>query len=284
MFTQAMPTLAQSLQGSLPQQAIRQLMQVLGNCNQPLEHRGPVAVTPGPLGREAGPGFYGSGAWGPDQLGELVNASSLFNNGAFIDSTVNNNHFGGDQFLFNNNTEFISNFFPTTFVIGQPGAAGSDGAAGAAGGTGRDGAPGAEGINGVDGAPGIIAVIQLDGRDGAAGPAGAPGQPGRDGDAGLVGPPGLPGRDGLAGGYRLQAKEKQITIQLTKVTVEDKTVSISLPAYKIDPESCDVVIDDEQAPVPYDITIPVAEVEEGVIPYNFQVPDTPALLAKPFYP
>lgn len=273
MFTQAMPALAQSLQGALPQQAVRQLMQVLGNCNQPLQHRGAVSISPGPLRREAGPGYYGDGAWGPDQLGGINNAASIFNNNAFIDSTATNNHFGGDQFLFNNNSEFITNLFPTTVVIGQPGTPGRDGLAGAAGRNGLDGAPGTDGVNGVDGAPGI-GLRGLAGRDGAAGAAGAAGPAGLRGNDGLPGPPGRPGRDGLGGGYRLALQRADIINFKVTVLPQD----IKVPTYKFDTETCDVVAKDEAEWLTVQVS-PKAEIKPADITLReFQ------LLDKPGYP
>jgi len=40
--TQAAPQIVKALAGVLPDGAVRQLMQALGNCNQPFTSRGPV--------------------------------------------------------------------------------------------------------------------------------------------------------------------------------------------------------------------------------------------------
>ena len=239
MFTQAMPALASSLQGALPAAAVRQLMQVLGNCNQPLVHRGPVAIRPGPMGRESGPAYYSNRAWSPDQYQNLLNPGGVYNNNAFIDSGVTNNHFGGDDFLFNNSVEFITNTFPTSVVIGQPGTPGRDGLSGTSGANGIDGAPGAAGAAGADGAPGAAGRDGRggrDGRDGFDGVAGPPGLPGLDG---LPGRPGRPGRDGIAGGYEL--KESQGSGSLVVQSVSVKQATALVPKYQFDATECELV-------------------------------------------
>lgn len=241
MLTQAMPALASALQGVMPEAAVRQVMQALGNCNQPLEHRGPVSFRPSDQFRQSEPGVYRGGAWNPNEYQSLVDAPQALNNRGFVDTPytqnrygdsiyeTTNNHFGGDNFLLNTSAEFASNFFQTFFVIGQPGGGASfpnqnnfafqGGSSSLSFGDtgsyyGRDGVDGAAGLNGVDGAPGANGIDGARGRDGfgVIGPAGRPGEPGRDGAVGaagragvdgFAGPPGRPGRDGLAGGYDL---------------------------------------------------------------------------------
>jgi hypothetical protein len=198
MFTQAMPSLAQSLQGALPQAAVRQLMQVLGNCNQPLQHRGPLSVSPALNRREVTPGVFGGDpSWPPEIVNMLTNTNNIFNNQSFVDGpSYTSNNFAGDQFLFNNAAEFITNNFPVTVVMGQPGTPGLDGRDGLAG------VNGANGISGMDGVPGVAGVAGAAGSAGAAGVAGAAGLNGFDGIAGvngLDGPPGALGAAGAAG-------------------------------------------------------------------------------------
>lgn len=236
MLTQAMPSLADSLQGALPAQVVRQMMQVLGNCNQPLEHRGPVAINPSRLGKEAGPGYYGSGSWSPEQFQALLNPGGVYNNNAFIDSTVNNSHFGGDQFLFNNDANFVTNNFPTTIVLGQPGTPGRDGISGVSGTNGVDGAPGAVGASGVsgsDGAPGAA------GADGAIGPAGPPGARGES----IPGLPGQPGRDGAAGILEVRDPGRRIPLPtfVSAVVAVPQVQEFKVPSYIFDSDACDVV-------------------------------------------
>jgi hypothetical protein len=70
MFTQQMPAFARALDGALSPGAVRQLMQVFGNCNQPLEHRAPVTIranalqSPGWGGGMGGGGNPGNGVYG----------------------------------------------------------------------------------------------------------------------------------------------------------------------------------------------------------------------------
>jgi hypothetical protein len=253
MFTQAMPALAQSLNGVLPPQAVRQIMQAFGNCNQPLEHRGPISVNPAPGRRQQG-GVYTDSPWSPNNFTNLTNnfGGDFFNNNVFVDTATNNSFFGGDNFLFNNNQEFITNNFPTTVVFGQPGATGAAGAAGAVGAAGLaglaglngfDGAPGVGGQNGVDGAPGALFLIREDGQAGRDGADGPPGQQGRNGFDGLVGPPGRRGRDGLQGGYELKEGLRGIPLGrlVTDVVAIPVTGTVSVPTYEFDAENCEVV-------------------------------------------
>jgi hypothetical protein len=285
MFTQAMPALAQALQGVMPAAAVRQLMQTLGNCNQPLEHRGPISFNPDPLRRESGPGYYGGGAWSPEQLAGLLDGNRILGNSGYVDfGGSTNNFFGGDSFLFNNNSQFITNNFPTQVVIGQPGSPGRDGSDGRAGADGRfgrdgvDGAPGAAGEAGRDGFSGRSGRDGRDGRDGEAGAAGAPGQPGADG---LPGPPGRPGRDGLRGGYQLQqGLREKVDIKKPLVFVPPFTVKVMVPTYTFDAEECEVVQDGEEEiesePVELDILVDD--------PPPIFVPSVPRLVPKDTYP
>lgn len=46
MLTRTMPSVMRALQGSLDSQTLKAFTQALGNCNQPLEHRGDIAAQP----------------------------------------------------------------------------------------------------------------------------------------------------------------------------------------------------------------------------------------------
>lgn len=70
MLTQAMPALAQALSGVLPDAAVRQLMQALGNCQQSLSHRGSVSLDPVQSTGKAG--LRRPGAWNPAQYTRLL--------------------------------------------------------------------------------------------------------------------------------------------------------------------------------------------------------------------
>jgi hypothetical protein len=175
MFTQSMPALAQALSGALPEAALRQLMQSLGNCQQPLTHRGSVNFQP-PEATGAG-GLARPGAWKTSDYRDLLpNAGQDvfvdmpgYGGGGGITNTNNydgnqfsfpinqdfnyTNYFGGDTFnvagdstfnnTFNNNittSTLTTNNINATYInntyVGQAGRDGVDGAAGAAG---RDG-------------------------------------------------------------------------------------------------------------------------------------------------
>jgi hypothetical protein len=109
MFTQSMPQLAQALSGALPEAALKQLMQALGNCQQPLTHRGSVNFVP-PTTTGVG-GLKKSGSWNPAQYQNLMpNAGSQ----GYVDmpsngptTTVNNtSNYAGGNFSFPMNQEF----------------------------------------------------------------------------------------------------------------------------------------------------------------------------------
>lgn len=234
MLTQTMPALARALTGVMPEAAIRQVMQALGNCNQPLEHRGPVSFRPSDQFRQTGAGVYQGGAWNPGDYQQLIDAPNAINNRGFIDTPytqnrwgdsshqTTNNNFLGDNFLFNTNATLAANFFQSFVMLGQPGAVGifpfqpafnfqftapslsfGDGSSY----YGRDGVDGAAGLSGVNGSPGANGIDGARGRDGFGiiGPAGPPGgagqagAAGRDGRVGFDGLPGLPGRQGRPG-------------------------------------------------------------------------------------
>ena len=219
MLTQLMPALARSLSGTMSDQQVRSLMQSLGNCNQPLEHRGEVSFTP-QMPRSTGGGTYNSEYWNWSDFGDIVNLGDNINNfggdsfthfggnntynnitnrntynntsNSFNEYSTFNYNYGGDTFndfsdrrtirlgdVFNRAGDTIINI-----VNNPPGLPGRDGR------DGRDGADGSRGDRGEAGAPGER------GRDGIsivgpAGPAGADGRDGRDGLPGPAGPPGV---------------------------------------------------------------------------------------------
>jgi hypothetical protein len=258
MFTQAMPALVNAMSGSMSQNAMRQLMQVLGNCNQPLEHRGPVAINTN--ARQSERGVYDGGRWDPGQFQNIANGPSIFNNNAFVDSRVNNSFFGGDEFLFKSTNEFINNNLFQTIILGGPS---TPGAAGAAGANGVDGAPGAVGAAGAAGRAGI-GFVGAPGQRGTDGPAGPPGQRGFDGLGGLPGRPGRDGRDGIGGGYTLSERSRGVPLRgvLDGVSVQI-TGTVNVPVF--DPETCDVT----ETSVPIDAQ---AEVQETRADYSIPVP------------
>jgi len=169
VFTQSMPALAQALSGALPEEALRQLMQSLGNCQQPLTHRGAINLQQ-PASTGVG-GLARPGAWSPsDYSGFLPTAGQ----DVFVDiagdknyNTNNTNNYGGHQFNFPINQDFTYNnyFGGDTFNVAGDSTFNNTFTNNAnttrlnveyinntyVGGDGRDGAAGANGFNGMDG-------------------------------------------------------------------------------------------------------------------------------------
>ncbi len=114
MFTQSMPQLAQALSGALPEAALRQLMQALGNCQQPLSHRGAVNIQP-PNTTGAG-GLARPGVWRTSDYRDLLPTAGQ---DTFVDvagdtynNTNNTNNYDGHQFNFPINQDFnYNNYF-----------------------------------------------------------------------------------------------------------------------------------------------------------------------------
>jgi len=105
MFTQSMPALAQALSGALPEAALRQLMQSLGNCQQPLTHRGAVNIQPA---RTTGVGGLARpGTWRTSDYQDLLPTAGrngffdIAGGGRLSGGTTNNtNNYDGHQFYF----------------------------------------------------------------------------------------------------------------------------------------------------------------------------------------
>lgn len=213
MLTQSMPAVIRALQGVLPPAAVKQLTQALGNCNQPLTHRGAVNLQPASP-RQTGPGTYGGGQWSVNEYGDLIQQDSQsFYDMADYSSNWNSYNYGGDSFYFPTTQNFnvINNFAPggtnlggetvaeriftrEIVFLGPPGADGVDGI------DGRDGRDELPGLAGQDGADGIDGLAGAAGAAGAAGPPGARGAGGAGGAAGRPGAPGVAGRNGRDGG------------------------------------------------------------------------------------
>lgn len=181
MFTQQAPSLVRALREVLTPGQLEQLTTSLGNCQQPLAHRGPVHLAPpASLGRNQR-GVYGPGAWDPARHPGLVPAAGspglyeiggmqppVWNSGNRYASGFNfpteqffalNNYLGGPQVYINNsNIENITN----------------------------------QNLQGGTASFNSVAVLSLNGQQ-LPGPAGPPGAPGQDGL------PGAPGEDGIVG-------------------------------------------------------------------------------------
>ena len=177
MLTQLMPALARSLGNTLNQNDLRSLMQVLGNCNQPLQHRGPVNLAPTMPQFGAGGGMYNGDYWNWNEYNNVINHSdeNVFNDFLYNDnrdfSTIRLGDINTTN-VFNEGNQTIINL-----INNPPGQRGDPGEKGDTGDPGRDG------LDGRDGRDGLSIV----------GPAGPPGQDGADGRDGLQGPAGPPG-------------------------------------------------------------------------------------------
>lgn len=177
MLTQLMPALARSLGNTLNQNDLRSLMQVLGNCNQPLQHRGPVNLAPTMPQFGAGGGMYNGDYWNWNEYNNVINHGdeNVFNDFSYNDnrdfSTIRLGDINTTN-VFNEGNQTIINL-----INNPPGQRGDPGEKGDTGDPGRDG------LDGRDGRDGLSIV----------GPAGPPGQDGADGRDGLQGPAGPPG-------------------------------------------------------------------------------------------
>jgi hypothetical protein len=189
VLTAAMPAVTNALRGVLPPNALKQLTQALGNCNQDLTHRGNVVIQPdGWLNRANNNGVFDSLPPTSREYNEYV---TPYLPGDVIDSPYNNSY--------NTNIDYGD---VITVLGGPPGADGSAGRAGVDGVAGVNGLDGRDGSDGSDGAPGSPGAAGTAGGDGAAGP---PGFPGAAGAAGRDGRDGAAGRDGRDGNVNIDA-------------------------------------------------------------------------------
>lgn len=120
--TQSMPALARALAGYLPDAAVRQLMQALGNCNQPYTSRGAQNFQGAEqIGNTNG--VYGGGPWNPADYPTLLPPAGSpgqydvagpggWQGGNFYGGSSNINNYGGNTFLFPTNQEFnLNNYY-----------------------------------------------------------------------------------------------------------------------------------------------------------------------------
>lgn len=227
MLTQLMPAMARAFGNSISDQQLRSLMQALGNCNQPLEHRGEVAL-PQQMPRGSGNGgMFNGDYWNWTEYGDLVNPGNNINlntgnpinvNGDTVtypnnadggNYVVNRGNRGGNNYFsdsnsFNEVSNFAYNYGGDAFfdmsdrstirlgdIFNQAGDTVINLINNPPGRPGRDGRDGRDGLDG------------LDGRAGERGEAGVPGQRGAPG-LGFIGPAGPPGQTGPAGQDGLQ--------------------------------------------------------------------------------
>jgi hypothetical protein len=182
MLTQSMPAVIDALRSVLSPGELQNLTQALGNCQQPLSHRGSTNFAPG--GPPQKGGVYTHSPWDPQQTSlpssdsygnvDIPGMQANWNNGNRYDSQfffptdqyfAQNQFFGGPQHYVQNHAhiEYLTNntfrggdggFRNITInetINGEP-IAGIPGPAGGAGRDGRDGAPGFNGFPGRDGA------------------------------------------------------------------------------------------------------------------------------------
>jgi hypothetical protein len=255
MLTQAMPALVKALQGVLPPTAITQLTNALGNCQQPLEQRAPVNLTPTVNTNKDG--TLNNQTWNP------IDYQDLFNNVKnYIDQSVNyragdwnTTSYGGPTYDFRStlndysnsyyqgptiynagnstfndtytNNSYVQNLYTVT-INGNP-APGDPGAGGPPGMPGSGGPPGQNGANGDAGAAGAP------GQPGAGGP---PGQAGRDGVDGVNGLNGMNGMNGVNGvtAFIVRGRPDQQLV-VTNVSTKRRAVDV-VTGVTFDPDSC----------------------------------------------
>jgi hypothetical protein len=125
MLTQSAPAVFKALSGVLPDAAIQALVQAVGNCNQPLAHRGPISLSPGHL-RESGPGYMQGGRWNPQDYSSLLptqeSARGVDVPGWDSPGGWGSSNYYGDTFNFPTNQEFsISQYYggPNVYNAGD---------------------------------------------------------------------------------------------------------------------------------------------------------------------
>lgn len=230
MLTAQMPALTRALFGSLPPAAVKQLTQALGNCNQEMLHRGPIAVAPDAWQNVTNNnGTYTSFPPSVNQYNQFYNqyVNDIYNQGDIVTNLSISNPY------YNN----VTNLGDTVIVTGGPpgrdGRDGLDGLIGVDGVNGRDGQAGERGADapaGPAGTPGAAGQNGRDGRDGF----GVPGQAGQDGRDGLPGAPGAPGigingRDGRDGvGFNPAALRQKTFVRTVNVTKGGPQKSVSI--------------------------------------------------------
>jgi hypothetical protein len=123
MYTQSMPALVKALTGVLPPAALKQLTQALGNCNQPLTHRGTVNIAPEQYLYNNG--IAPGGTWNPNEYNDILPTSSEAAGSdivlpGFGGAPWNSFNYGGDSFFFKTDAAFNTNAYygGPTFNVG----------------------------------------------------------------------------------------------------------------------------------------------------------------------
>lgn len=188
MLTQATPAIVKALQGVLPPTALKQLTQALGNCNQPLTHRGDVNFQPNyAIGNVNGVyGGKGTAPWNPRDYQDILPGPGVpfgvAGGGGGGGSSTSYSNYQGNAYDFSSRSQYDMNYFygGNTFNVGgdisnnystynnNPNGPGGPG--GPRGGySGPPGSPGATGADGRDGIDGVTTVIDFFGGGGGGG-------------------------------------------------------------------------------------------------------------------
>lgn len=123
MLTQTMPAVVEALVQALPEQAIRALTQALGNCNQPLTHRGSLNIQPYVYGNRRG--VYTGQRWNPADYRDILPTAGESDDVDLPGYTAgdwNSVNYAGGNFFFPTDQYFDeSNFYggPTTNIGGD---------------------------------------------------------------------------------------------------------------------------------------------------------------------
>jgi hypothetical protein len=127
MFTQAMPAFMDALRPAVPPSSIGPLAQALGNCGQPLSHRGGVNFV-APRRRNQN-GTFGGGSWNPETYQNLYPGGATHNSANYhnqvdlgdMSNVYNEGNRYDSQFFFPTNQTFQQTQFfggPTVHVSG----------------------------------------------------------------------------------------------------------------------------------------------------------------------
>jgi hypothetical protein len=273
MLTQAMPALVKALDGVLPPEALKQLTQALGNCNQPLTSRSGLNVqSPNPANDR---GVIVDPPWDPRLPPDYPpNYPPLFPdsgpNNYYVDvpgwsgpGGWNMNNYAGNSFNFSTPQEFnLANYYGApTFNVG---------------GNSFFDTVSTTNINttNINGYP----VRGQDGTDGATGPSGPPGAAGRDAEVpdfalALMAnlrfirhlPPNL--ANVIVG---VRATDRLPTQAFGNVTA-DGDPTVDLPNYEVAAQALDAA-----STAPHNIDIPTYEIT-GDIPLTASLTETQAV-------
>lgn len=114
MFTQAMPAYIDALRQAVPASSVGPMAQALGNCAQPLTHRGGLNFA-APIRRNNN-GTFGGGAWNPASYQNLFPGGDTHNSANYHNQV----DLGGMNVTWNEGNRYDSQFyFPTNQVFTQ---------------------------------------------------------------------------------------------------------------------------------------------------------------------